>query len=185
MPSFCFLHIQPRLDLLRTHFKFPGSAGWCRLWNSILLFHILPLILLFTFCSYYTLFWCLVLFFFLRRTWAIDENTHEFSHFFLFHTLCFHTFVHGSGETNLFLMLQDSLIFFVFLFLSLFFFNERSSPQIFENHLNLGTTWYVSWIYFFRPVARVFSPSLPNNVDFGSGNAINCVWSNFIECNCP
>lgn len=77
------------------------------------------------------------------------------------------------------------LLFFCFPFFVFIFFNERSSPQIFENHLNLGTTWYVSWIYFFRPVARVFSPSLPNNVDFESGNAINCVWSNFIECNCP
>ena len=76
---------------------------------------------------------------------------------------------------------------FCFAFLCLYFFNECSSLQIFENHLNLKTTWCVSWIcqYFFRPVARVISPSLPNNVDFESDNATNYVWSNFTECNCP
>ena len=103
------------MDLLRTHFKFPGSAGWCTLWNSILLFHILPLILLFTFCSYY---FVLVfggggvLFFFLRRTWAIDESP-----FFLFYTWC--KIVNGSGE-SLFLVLQDSMVCFAFLCLYFF-----------------------------------------------------------------
>ena len=117
---FFFLHIQPGLDLLRTHLKFPGSAGWCRLWNSILLFHILPLILLFTFCSY-----CFVLvfgaclfffFFFFKENLSHRWNAHELSPFFLFHTLC--KIVNGIGE-SLFLILQDSM--FCFAFLSLFF----------------------------------------------------------------
>ena len=107
---FCFfLHIQPGLDLLRTHLKFPGSAGWCRLWNSILLFHILPLILLFTFCSY---FFVLVFVFFFKENLSHRWNAHELSPFFLFYTLC--RIADGSGE-SLFLKLQDSVFYFAFL----------------------------------------------------------------------
>ena len=88
----------------------------------------------------------------------------------------------GNLSSLYFRILCFILLFFVFIF-----FNECSSLQIFENHLNLETTWHVNWIcqYFFRPVARVISPSLPNNVDFESDNTTNYVWSIFIECNCP
>lgn len=68
--------------------------------------------------------------------------------FLLFHALC--KFVNEDRATDLFLTLQDSVVgFFVGFFLSfyLIFFNELSSLQIFENHLNLETTWYVSWVY--------------------------------------
>ena len=111
---FCFfLHIQPGLDLLRTHLKFPGSAGWCRLWNSILLFHILPLILLFTFCSYC---FVLVFVFFLRRTWAIDEMPMNYLPSFCF-ILCAELLM-GVGNLSSwnFRILCFILLFFVFIF---------------------------------------------------------------------
>lgn len=68
--------------------------------------------------------------------------------------------------------------FVLFCFVSLFF-NVLPSLQIFESHLNLGTSWHIRWIYCFSPVARIVSPFPPNNVDFESDNATNCVLEQF------
>lgn len=109
-----FLHIQPRLDLLRTRFKFPGSAGRCRLWNSILLFHTLPLIWLFTLCSYCHIVFGSGLFCFFKENLSHRWNAHEFSCFLLFHALC--KFVNEGRATDTFLMLQDAIFFCLFFF---------------------------------------------------------------------